>query len=117
MREEDKGIILSAVECGASFTDAAAAAGIARSTFYEKRKEDPEFEADLARSKSVFKVSMLALINAAAPKTWQAAAWLLERRYPKQFGRTTVETKHSGTVTSKIIVEGSFEPASTEDKE
>ena len=27
------------------------------------------------------------MIDAAAPRTWQAAAWLLERRYPHDYGR------------------------------
>ena len=31
------------------------------------------------------------MIRAAAAKDWKAAAWLLERRYPEQWGRRRVE--------------------------
>ena len=44
------------------------------------------FEA-IKRGRLRFVEGNLAMIQAAAPKNWQAAAWLLERRYPKHFAK------------------------------
>jgi hypothetical protein len=52
----------------------------------------------------MFKAKMVTLISAAAPTNWNAAAWLLERRWPEEFGRQRLETEHSGEV--KITIEG-----------
>jgi len=34
---------------------------------------------------------MVTYISAAAPKNWNAAAWLLERKFPEEFGRHRLE--------------------------
>ncbi|MDW8214703.1 MAG: hypothetical protein RMJ55_14190, partial [Roseiflexaceae bacterium] len=40
---------------------------------------------------------------AAANGQWQAAAWLLERRYPQIYGKQTVEQKHAGDL--RIVIQ------------
>ena len=51
---------------------------------------------------------MLAFINTAAanPQTWQAAAWMLERRHVREYGRQITETvgKDDGPIQKKITV-------------
>lgn len=43
----------------------------------------------LKRVEANYKANLLKIIyNNAAEKTWQAAAWLLERKYPDEFART-----------------------------
>ena len=39
------------------------------------------------RAEEQFKAHNIAIIQQAAIKQWQAAAWLLERKYPEEFGR------------------------------
>jgi len=57
------------------------------------------FLAAYKRAEGDFGLRNLALIGKAAQDgTWQAAAWLLERRYPEEYGRKVVQGQfeHSG---------------------
>lgn len=103
--------ITSALRLGLSYTLACQAAGITYNTFRNwldqgeqllNTSDDPDpsdyidfylavklAEAECARSR-------LAIINAAADNgTWTAAAWVLERRFPKDFSQRTA-TELSG---------------------
>ena len=72
---------------------AAAAGGVSRTTLKSwkiraRNGEEPyaAFLARLQKAEAAGAVAMLDVIqNAAREGTWQAAAWTLERRYPKQF--------------------------------
>jgi transposase len=82
--------ILSGIEGGLTETDAAQTAGISRGTLYNWKSEDPDLIEAIAAAKSRFVRTLTALIlqHAASrfPNSWQAAAWLLERRFPDDFG-------------------------------
>lgn len=41
-------------------------------------------------------ITHIALIRKAASKHWQAAAWMLERRYPEQWGRRRLDIEAEG---------------------
>lgn len=85
--------IVAAVETGAPWYMAAAAGGVSRTTLknWKARARDGEepyasFLARLEKAEANGAVAMLDVIqNAAKSGTWQAAAWVMERRYPKQF--------------------------------
>ena len=85
--------IIAAVECGAPWYMAAAAGGVNPATLrdWKARARDGEepfaaFYARLQKAEASGAVAVLNIIqNAAREGTWQAAAWILERRYPKQF--------------------------------
>lgn len=85
--------IVAAVELGAPFYMAAAAGGVSRSTLkaWKQRAREGEepyaaFLARLQKAEAAGAVEVLRVIETAAKSgTWQAAAWILERRYPKQF--------------------------------
>jgi len=97
--------ILGAIrDGGMSFRTACAYAGISDDTFLRRRKADPEFAARVEHAREMCKAKLLTQIMAAAPKNWSAAAWLLERLWPEEFGRHRLETEHSGAV--KITIEG-----------
>jgi hypothetical protein len=85
--------ILTGMELGLSRGDAAQAAGIARRTLYDWMAADPAFADAVDQAESRCKRSLLGLVVAAAAKrqanTWQAAAWILERRWPSDFGQKT----------------------------
>lgn len=93
-------------ENGISDKDACDLVGINPSTFYEWVKEaetgenahnpgEPvpylELKTDLAnglkRARAAFKAFHIQNITKASRKEWTASAWILERMYPKEFGR------------------------------
>jgi hypothetical protein len=72
---------------GEQRTDAAAHAGIHHDTFYDWLG-NPTFSDAIEKAEAEAKIRAVGqIVRAAQGGTWQAAAWWLERRYPKQFGR------------------------------
>ena len=68
---------------------AADAVGIVHTTIARKAKRDPRFAADLADAENHTDVAALTRIQEASAenKNWRAAASILERRHPEEFGR------------------------------
>lgn len=108
--------ITDALRNGAYIEHAAQAAGISTSTYHgwmergrnerDRRKaglaaddhETPyvEFLESVERAQSEAAVDLLGEIaNHARNGTWQAAAWILERKFPRQWGRMD-RTEHTG---------------------
>jgi 3-mercaptopyruvate sulfurtransferase SseA len=82
-----------ALATGAPLALAAQAAGIDRDTLLEWRK-DPAFAAQISQCLAVAQLANLAVVASGAPG-WQGAAWILERRHPKRWGkRETVTVDH-----------------------
>lgn len=87
-------IITDCVVAGMPYRFAAAQAGIGESTFYlwmskgRKKKGKPyvEFLASIKKAESDFIQRNAKRIEAKADGSWQAAAWLLERRFPDEYG-------------------------------
>src|SRR5690242_1986668 len=86
--------VLEATRLGATRARAAAAAGIAESLLYDMMAKDVEFLEAVQKAEGERADEALAAIRKAAPDSWQAAAWYLERRYPAEYGRTVQE--HTG---------------------
>lgn len=90
--------ILEGLRAGAYAETAAAAAGIGRSTLYRwlQLGEDPdapaefrEFRDAIKRAEAEAEAEALEVILAASRKSWQAAAWYLERRHPDRWRNRT----------------------------
>jgi len=97
-------VVLTAIGCGATYTMAAAAAGVHYDTFREWIKANPDFSDAVEKAKEVRAARWLAYIERAIEGgTWQAAAWKLERTLPETFGRTRVE--HTGAGGKAIDVD------------
>lgn len=98
--------ILTYKENGLSDADICDMTGIDQSTFYAwlkeaetglnyKHPDEPaknlelkvELSEGLKRAKVSFKAYHIQNITKASKKNWQASAWMLERMYPKEFGR------------------------------
>ena len=98
--------ILTYKENGLSDKDVCDMVGIHQGTFYKWLKEadtgingdypdNPvsqlelkrELRDGLKRAQAAFKAYHIQNITKAAKKSWQASAWMLERMYPKEFGR------------------------------
>lgn len=94
-------LVCGHIEGGLSNRDAAKLSGISETSFYEwisrgeKDKEKnkktiyAEFADNIKASMVVFKAWNLQQIRNAAKQTkhWTAAAWLLERKFPEEFGK------------------------------
>lgn len=93
--------IRQAVRKGATWAIAAEAAGVGSSTLREwkargRAGEEPyaAFLATIKRAEAEAFEEACERIQVAAIETWQAAAWLLERRRPKSYAlRRPVETE------------------------
>lgn len=86
--------ILAAVEAGCGRRTAAQAAGVDRSTLMRwlaagRDGVEPfaAFEAEVRAAEARCELANVATIQAASARTWQAAAWLLERKHPERWAR------------------------------
>ena len=76
------------IERGLALEDACELAGIASSTFKLWRKKYPEFDKFISRCMIRVEDDALTYIKEAMQGgTWQASAWLLERKYPSKYGK------------------------------
>ena len=67
------------------------ACGIGERTFYDWMERYPAFAAAVHRARAKAKMKLVRVIIDQAPDDWGAAAWALERSYPKEYARVTVE--------------------------
>ncbi len=93
--------ICKAIEVGAKLEIAARAAGIGARTLDEWLKHgrdelqaDPDasgpcaaFVSEVMIASAKFEQELIGIIRKEAPKTWQAAAWLLERKFPERYAK------------------------------
>jgi hypothetical protein len=75
----------TALSVGASLKDAAGFIGVPMSVITSRRRTDAGFARDLRQATQQGKVYHLNKISKSA--AWQASAWVLERRWRKQFAR------------------------------
>jgi len=96
LTEELQTEICEYIASGNTFKRACRLSGISDSIFYdwkakgekEKQGKYSEFLDTIKRSSEKFKQTNIDIIQQAAKGgTWQAAAWLLERKHPEEFGR------------------------------
>ena len=115
-------IICEELADGATYEEAANAAGVSYVTFLswkqkgEKDTEGPylEFFNDIKRAEDCSKQTLLSRIKDAGkdPRYWQANAWILERRFPKEFGkreRVDLGNADGKPITVKVVKVGSSE--------
>ena len=99
--------LIQAIRVGATFRLACQYAGISEDTFARWMDGQRGAPADLAdrvkEAEGSGAIGWLAVIEKASVKSWQAAAWKLERRYPHEYGRTVQETEHSGDITIRFV--------------
>ncbi len=106
LTDEVQKVIVEAVERGNFYSAAAERAGIDYSTFkrwMEKGQQDgAEFDryrafraAILVANAECQDVQLSRINTAARTGTWQAAAWILERRFPEEWGRKD-KVQHEG---------------------
>jgi len=92
---ERQGAIVKLIREGNYIYRACQAVGISQQTYEQwvKRGEQGDGEIYIAfleaikKAESEFIAENVAIIQTAAKKNWFAAAWLLERKYPAEFGK------------------------------
>jgi hypothetical protein len=92
--------IVALVRLGASRRMAAGQVGCAHRTIARTAARNPRFAAELAAAESRADAKSLRLIDRATDqeKYWRAAAWVLERRNPEEFGQRKPKTYTPGHV-------------------
>lgn len=86
--------ILAILSVGCPRSTAARYVGCAPSTLLQTARRDPEFAEQLRHAENRAELEYMRNIQNAArdPKYWRAAAWVLERRNPSEYGHRPVET-------------------------
>jgi hypothetical protein len=81
--------VLFQIKLGCSRRMAAENAGCCHTAIGRAAKRDPEFAAQLKEAETQVDIAALTRIQEATTenKNWRAAAWMLERRHPEEFGR------------------------------
>ena len=83
--------IKDALRAGNTRTASVLSCGIAYSTFLDWLEAYPHFASDIEKAEAEAEMRKVRVIDEAAEVTWQAAAWWLERRRSKDYGRTLKE--------------------------
>jgi transposase len=80
--------ICTLLRAGTTVDLAAEATGISRRTFYDWLERDPDFRQSVDEAKAQAEATLVARVaKASAAGSWQAAAWLLERRWPQRWAK------------------------------
>ncbi len=88
--------ICQLVKNGLSVNHAAEKLHVHHSTVARWRKELQEFDTAILAAEAEFIDSQVANIRTAATTSWQAAAWLLERKWPAFFSQPQVQFNMPG---------------------
>jgi hypothetical protein len=83
--------LFDGIRRGIPYTMCCELAGISEDTFFAWRHENPEFNEEVLRvtRESVF--TLLDTLKEAHQQSWQSAAFMLERRWPKFYGRAEAQ--------------------------
>ena len=111
LNEEKIKIMVDFIKEGNYDSVAANAAGISRQTFYRyirKGKEDREgiyydFYQAVEQAKAEGEVALLKTVKAASQRTWQAAAWMLERSRPDRWALQKSKQSVAGLWKKEIL--------------
>lgn len=102
------------LKAGLSMGDAASACKLSERTVYtwcERGEGDfaPEpfrsFRLAVEQARSSYRAALVQRINKGADKDWKAAAWMLERHGPKDYGRASSHEEHHNTTVVALVHE------------
>ncbi len=84
--------VCAIIAVGGSRRVAAKYVGCAPTTIRNTALRSKEFARRLARAEADFEVILLSNIQQAGKRSWNAAAWLLERIYPERYAKRQADT-------------------------
>lgn len=105
---ETKKRCLEFIRAGLPKKESANAAGMSEATFYRYVEADESFKSDVEKAFAECAAAKVLRVRKAEEDTWTAAAWWLERRMRKDFGRVErVENtgKDGGPIQHEITVD------------
>ena len=108
--------------------DIIAAIGVNPSTFYRWLKDGENAKSgvkrtlfeELKKAEALYKKSLLTTIKSAAmsrAQYWTAAAWLLERKYPMEYGKMERKADEGGDAAVQLVLDLKVEPMADDDDE
>lgn len=106
--------VLHAIRMGATYEIAARSAGISPDTLTNWQKQYSDFSDKMREAEGVSARVWLEKIENAADVDWKAAAWKLERRFPKEYGKqadTAVTINLSQDAIRQLADEYQIDPA------
>ena len=77
--------LIKAVAAGNTYQTSCRVMKVSHTTFQHWREMDPTFQAAVEEAEAGAIMRNVAVIQEAAKKHWQAAAWFLERKYPQDW--------------------------------
>ncbi len=93
MTPERVQIITEALADGLTQKEASMLAGIDEDTLCNWKRNNSDFSDKVAKSAIEYKQKLMNTIRKAGEKDWKACAWLLERKYKREFSTETVFEK------------------------
>ncbi len=87
MTPERVAIILEALGDGMTQRDASMLAGISEDTLCIWKRTNSEFSEQMGQKAIEYKQKLMKRIEKAGEKDWKATAWLLERKFKKDFSQ------------------------------
>jgi transposase len=112
-------LIVDGINAGLTYGMTCARAGVTYATFYNWLKKGEvaksgvlmEFFDAVSRAKADSALRLVSQITLQAPTDWRAAAFMLERRFPDDYGkRTEVTGKDGGPVKVEAKTQHIFQP-------
>jgi transposase len=97
--------VVDAVKRGLPRRETALMCGIGESTLYDWMRDNPELASRIKRAETEGELELIETIKSASERQWQAAAWLLERRYPERYGRRDGERPLSEQEAEAMVAE------------
>lgn len=91
--------------CG-SRHDAAAKAGVTYNTLLAETKRDSKFQELIVQAESEGKLALILRVNKASSDDWKAAAWMLERKWWKDWSKRnpdTISADQLATAFSRLV--------------
>jgi hypothetical protein len=97
-------IIFKSMKLGLNRRDACTASGISEDTLANWLRDDSEFSEQFVKSELECKQRNLVMVQKAAARSWQASAWMLERKYKDEFSlKQTIETVISPELIKNLV--------------
>lgn len=87
--------IIGVLRAGGSLNEAAKVVGVARNTLDRECKRDKEFGASVMSAPEQGKMALVGKIIKAAERDWKAAAWMLERKFGREFAKNPTVAIHT----------------------